>query len=104
MNYIINNPKFINSIDIGIKKISEEKTIDLVDIPTIILLVINTVNSYIENYTVDDLSILVNFIIQNHCCILSEQESLIKDSTNKILMCISIVKINKNNIKTICCF
>ena len=46
MNYIINNPKFINSIDIVIKKISEEKTIDLVDIPTIILLVINTVNSY----------------------------------------------------------
>jgi hypothetical protein len=104
MNYIINNPKFINSIDIGIKKISEEKTIDLVDIPTIILLVISTVNSYIENYTVDDLSILVNFIIQNHCCIPSEQETLIKDSINKILTCISIVKINKNTIKTICCF
>ena len=95
MNCIINNPQFINLIDVGIKKISEDKTIDIIDIPTIILLVIDTINLYIDNYTIDDLSLLVRFVLQNHCCIPNNQDAQIKDTTNKILSCIEFAKINK---------
>ena len=95
MNYIINNPKFINCIDVGIKKISEDKTIDIIDIPTIILLVVETINPYIDNYTIDDLSLLIRFVLQNHCCIPNDQDAQIKDTTNIILSCIQLARINK---------
>jgi hypothetical protein len=102
MNYIINNPKFINSIDVGILSISEEKIIDLINIPTIILLVINTVNQYIDNYTIDDLSLVVSFVLQNHCFILNEDEPGIKNTTSIILSSIELAKINKIKIKQKC--
>jgi hypothetical protein len=102
MNYIINNQKFINSIDRGIKIISDDTSIDIIEIPSLILLIISCYNQHCESYTIEDLSILINFVIQNHCSISSEQEKIIKDTVDKILACISIIKITEH--KTKCCF